>query len=362
MIFLLRRLGVLLPFFYLFSAPAFAQEALLTREVSVDVSEADAAASREKALKDAEMKGFSEFLDILSPAQKGEILKKTDPKQVSALIRGVEVVNEQIIGNRYRAQLRINYAADGLNALVAEKSAEAKEAPIRSTARLVLPVMKDGDTLKLFDPGNAWREAWEKVALETPKGGVILAYGDQNDISLVDGASALSADFKALKPLAARYGTGEIVVLGLRPYTTPETKVDIVKRRLSANMNEVSVLGYYPDTGEKSADFYTRVARDVAEQLGFERETQVKTEAKAMQKGEEIKIIATYTTLRTWTEVRKRLLDIPFVNGLEVQAISPEQVDMMVHYRGSREALAQAVATKGLKLQPMDDYWVVSRN
>ena len=72
-------------------------------------------------------------------------------------------------------------------------------------------------------------------------------------------------------------------------------------------------------------------------------------------------ILASISTLNSWTKLRESLSTLPMVDQVEVLAISARQVDMVLHYRGAADALARAITAQKIKLTQDKDYWVVSR-
>ena len=76
----------------------------------------------------------------------------------------------------------------------------------------------------------------------------------------------------------------------------------------------------------------------------------------------DVMLLASVTTLHSWTEVRGKLTKLPMIDRLEVLAISPQQVDMIVHYRGTPDSLANAITAQNLRLVKNEKYWVVSHD
>ena len=50
------------------------------------------------------------------------------------------------------------------------------------------------------------------------------------------------------------------------------------------------------------------------------------------------------------------------IERMEIIAMSPQQVDMVIHYRGTPESLAAGIAAQKLRLNKDNIYWVVSRD
>jgi hypothetical protein len=73
-------------------------------------------------------------------------------------------------------------------------------------------------------------------------------------------------------------------------------------------------------------------------------------------------MLASVTTMASWTELRSKLFELPMVDRIEMLAISPRQVDMVLYYRGSEESLTNALMSKRIRLLKNPTYWVISRD
>jgi hypothetical protein len=136
-----------------------------------------------------------------------------------------------------------------------------------------------------------------------------------------------------------------------------------VQRKLvGASQNETLALNYRPDPQEDIPSFFVRVARDVADQLNRQREEAMTRRTMSGNASGHIMIVTPYTTMASWMDVRSRLLKLAFVDKLEMVAISPQQADAILHYRGTEDALMKAIIALNLRVTPQGSYWVVSRD
>lgn len=352
-----------LPLLLALPPAAFAQSALLTSDVAMDITGKDATDARAQAMEKAELEGFSSLLDRLAADKKETILKVVDSKRVSPLVRGVEVLDEKIAGNRYRATLRVSYDALSVNSLI--EAASGKDGPMvaaRSTAVLVIPIYEEGGPPQLWEKDNAWRAAWQRVGVEARGGNIIVPYGDNKDAAEMDVRSAPAANYAAYSPLIERYGASELAILTASYTATPKPTVTVTRRLLNAERDDSLSLEYTADAQEDRDALLKRVAADISEQLSRGREDLLARRAMDGNISGRQLIIIPMNRLNSWTSMRQKLSGLSVVVRVEMLAISPEQVDAMVHYRGSPEALEGALTGARLRVQKTGNYWVVSRD
>lgn len=362
----MKFLAIALTALFSLAAPvALASEAVLTAEVSVDVSAKDGVDARELAMAEAQVKGLDDVLSKLAPpSQVKEIIEGLEPGAIAGMIRSTEMLDEKISPDRYRATLRLSFNAEAVSALVADANAPKTETADPEThSFLIIPAYDDSGTLLLWDDKNPWRNVWKSLALEINTGDVIVPYGDNADAGIVNEKTMASANYASLTPLAVRYGVTDIVILQATYSKNPDMKLSIIKRRVNRQMNEVNLLSYRGDLQETRDLLLARAARDVAESLLIKK-TEELTEVKAVQGGDrnQVMVLANITTLQSWTDLRNRLKTLPMIDKIDTLAVSPQQVDMIIYYRGVPTSLARAIEGLKLRLAQNEKYWVISRD
>lgn len=350
-----------------FSPAVWAGEALVNSEVAVDVAGKDAADARTQAMDKAESDALAALLSKLAtPQQADGIMATMDAKKIAAMARGTEVLEEKISDNRYRAMLRVSFDADQVSDLITKFSAGGeKEDLIEKTGSfLIIPGYEEEGVLMLWEDKNPWNVAWKTLGLEINSGDVVVPYGDNTDQSVVDTKTLSSATFASLSPLTIRYGVSDIITLHAKYTKDPEMVLTVVKRRINRTQNSVNMLTYRADPQETRDTLLARAARDIVDSLQNKKTEEISVVRAGVLGGEKNKtmVLASITTLDSWIQLKNKLIALPMIEHLELLAISSQQVDMIIHYRGTPESLATGIEGQKLRLVQQPNYWVISRD
>ncbi len=351
----------------LFPVQVWAGEAIVNSEVEVDVTGKDAADARAQAMDKGAADALTDLLNKLAQAgQAQDIMATMDSRKIGKMVKGTEVLDEKISGNRYHAQLMISFDGDELSNLIAkagEQGIDDRGGNVNSF--LIIPAYQEGNQpqILLWEESNPWRMVWKNVGLENTLGDVIVPYGDAKDNTAIDANSIATATYASLVPLTIRYGVTDIVIVQAKFVQQPDLMLSVVKRRISRGHNEVNLLSYRADPQETRDLLLARAARDIISGLQHKKSEELST-TQSVRGGERNKMmmLASISSLSSWTELRKKLTSLPMVDRIELLAISAKQVDIILHYRGSPESLSRAIITNNIRLIKNKDYWVVSRD
>lgn len=347
--------------------PSWAGDAVVTSDVFVDVMGKDGADARSQAMAKGEVDALTELLNKLTAGngQAEEIVSSLDVRKISALIKATEVLDEKITANRYRAHLMMSFDADEVSALIGKYNTVAgkEESAPATGAFLVIPGYEENGITMLWEEKNAWRDAWKALGLEITSGDIVVPYGDNPDINVIDVKTLASATFASLVPMTIRYGVSDIIILQAKFTSLPDMTLTVLKRRINRTRNEVNMLTYRADPQETRETLLARAARDIAENLQ-NKKTEELSNAVGVHGGERSKVmvLASITTIASWTQLRAKLTSLPMIDSIEVIALSPQQVDMVVHYRGSADSLANGITSQEIRLVKNKDYWIISRD
>lgn len=344
----------------------FAGESLVNSEVEVDVTGKDAADAREQAMMKAHTDALSELLGkFTTPEQVSGIITSLDPGRINALVRGTEVLDEKISSNRYRARLQVTFDADEISMLIGKNGTGNNPQQVANVigSFLIIPFYEEDGTQMLWEESNPWRNAWKAQGLEVTSGDIVVPFGDASDTKVVDIQNVTSANFSALLPLTLRYGVSDIVILQAKITRNPELQLDVVKRRINRTQNEVNLTTYRADPQETKDTLLARAARDISEALEHKKTEEMEV-SKTVSGGERNKmmVLASISTLSSWTQLRSKLSSLPMVDKLEMLALAPQQVDLIIHYRGTPDSLGNAITSLNIRLVKNADYWVISRD
>jgi len=351
--------------FVLFAPAAWAGEAIINSQIEVDVTGKDAVDARAQAMDKGAINALTDLLNKLaSPGQVDDIMSSLDTRKISKMVKGTEVLDEKISGNRYHAQLVFSFDGDELSELIKKASelpANGKDNVINSF--LIIPAYQEGPQVILWEDANPWRSIWRNVALENPAGDIIVPFGDAKDNNTIDVGDINTANYSSLAPMIIRYGISDIVIVQAKFVQKPDMLLSVIKRRISRNNSEINALSYRADPQETRDLLLARAARDIITGLQHKKTEDVST-LQVVRGGERNKImmLASISTLGTWTSLRSKLSSLPMVDRLELLAVSPKQVDMILHYRGASDSLARAITANKIRLLQGKDYWTVSRD
>lgn len=355
----------LLIIFILFPLSAIAGESIIDGEVEVDVTGKDAVDARTQAMEKAVTDALTDLLNKLAPpGQAANIVASLDARKIARIVRGTEVLDEKISGNRYHAQLVVSFDGDELSAIINKANENAtNEQTSGISSFLIIPVYQDGNKLTLWDNDNPWQLVWKNVGLENTSGDVIVPYGDTKDATTVNQENVTTANYASLAPLTIRYGVTDIVIVQAKLSQQPDLTLTVVKKRINRGLSEINTLNYRADPQETRDLLLTRAARDIVTGLQHKKNEELSV-TKSVRSGDrnQVMMLASISTMPSWTQLRSKLTSLPMVDRVETLALSAKQVDMVVYYRGSPESFARAILASNLRLIQNKDYWVVSRD
>jgi hypothetical protein len=327
-------------------------ELYVARHVPVDATAQSAAKARDQAIVEGQRRALDIVLRRLTPVEAQPGLPRLDDAGVARLVDGFIVESEKASARRYIAELTVEFRPRAVQDLLrgAGVAFVAQSAP----PTLVLPVLDEGGQVTLFDDPNPWRDAWRKAA-ERHSGLVPLVFplGDLQDVAAVSPEEALAGDDAALSGLARRYGASRWAVAVARP---DEDSVDVTLRRPTGV--EVETVPIAPGR-DREAALVEAAERSAARfEDEWKRETTAAS-ASAVAGGPESQISASamFSGLADWLALRDRLTRSPAVRQLEVVSISGRSAQLLLHYAGSPEQLAQALALQDVELVADQGFW-----
>jgi hypothetical protein len=363
--------------------------------VEINVSEVgkDAVEAREKAMATGERMAFEKLAQERNPASAAKIAAQLSPAQISAMVKGYEVVEEKMSPTTYKAALRYDFddrqvdsvlgsaaatpAPSATNAPMAEAptgevsatpTAQPFAPPAATTqpasqpvaaspatgVTLVLPVMKKQTGLVLWEGGNDWREALNQMALQQGRGQVVMAYGDPTDMQAINAGNASTASYAMLEPLAKRYGANSVIVAIADPVEASSPPiVELVLREVAPSLNRIDRLRV---EGKTEGDEKTVLAEAASALV-----TGIAARAEKNQYAQDEQTINTImarlelSNARDWSDLRQRLASIGSIHDVKVTLADWERVEMQLTYEGDEAFLQRMLAGVNVEARPGSD-------
>lgn len=360
-------LALLLP-----SAPAVADDRFIVEGVIVDGTGADTADARIKALAQGEKEAFRQIVERFEPGHAQEIIAKTQPADISAAVRGYEVLEEKMSAEKYHAVLRYHFSPERLlpvlpnasqaaspEALAARSNALPAEVAGRK-AVLVVPVLNENRTLKLWQDDNKWRNIWYEAALEAGGGLVVVPLGDLDDRVDIDDATAPDATAESLRRLFSRYGVGEIHIMtayyNLR--ADPKPALEVTTRRLAPGINETGKSSYTIRSTETLDLLMARASGELSKSI-YQQQTIDRTKIE-FERVKEIAARVNAGDIRDWVMLRKHLLTQGNIVGVRLTSITNQQTSMIISFKGTADMLGKTLVASGLRVMQDGDSLVLA--
>lgn len=355
------QIGVLaLNVLFLAGTPAYA--AVQTVEVLAEVTGNSPQDAKNKSIDYAQKRAFFMVLSKFAPEKAAAIAGALTSEQVYQHVRGYELANELIDGNRYVALYRISISDDMIRRMLAEGATEEAQS---NNPILIIPVLEDAGKTYLWEAENLWRSVWNAAALQQGEGLLIMPYGDPDDKSIADSSTILTYNFDTLAPMAARYGAGEVAVLVAR-YETERTPqgVSITMRRMGPGIDKMKTEYFeVSDAAGAAQSVLPQAAQAVAEQLKDVARNYVGDQERKIAEASKIKLMAQFRRVSEWAKLQETLKKLPRVVRLEVDGITIDHANATLFYNGEAEAMRAVMLANGLHISEQGDgVWLVSLN
>lgn len=337
------------------TAPAMAatQDVYEVSGVSVDVTAETAAAARDKALADGHEQAFRRLLLRLTLRPDHSRLPKFRADDIAPYVQDFSVAEEKASATRYLAALDFRFKRTDIRNLLMDYGFRFAETPSKPV--LVLPVYREAGALLLWDTPNPWREAWDAQPPATGLVPMILPLGDLSDIAAIGAEQAAAGDQQRLTAIAKRYGTDDaLVVLASRSVDFQGgATLEVTISRYGSPGGEQTLVNTFSAKSEESVPaLLNRAAREIMIEVedAWKRDNQLDFGRPAL-----LAVSIPVSGLADWLAIRQRLSGVASIRQAEVVLMSRSEVRANLHFIGSAEQLALALAQADLVLNESEE-------
>lgn len=330
--------------------------------VDVDVTSSDAAAAKNQALMDVQVKAFFMLAERLgSPELARELTSKMTPKDIAPFLKSLSIEQETSAPGRYIGKFTVRflppkmkefYAGYGINLPSSQAS------PI-----LVLPVWRGKEANQLWED-NFWRKAWLDLRAEQGLVPVIVPLGDLEDTESVDVEAALNNDPLKLETIRRRYGAPSLLIAqaqeaegGLHVYIEGETELGKVSfNKIYKNEAGSLELAAAEAVGKFQSLLVEAYKKAQAKAMAAAAEAEA---AKNPNRTQSIAVSVPFSSPTEWNRIRSRILATPNVRGVDVSSLSAEGAVIRLIFANSMPQLQDNLQRLGLGLSQYGQTWVI---
>ncbi len=338
-------------------SPAAASDIFKVRGVHVDKTAESATAARSAAQAEGQRLALVAMMKKLTLPEDWESLPEVDDATAQNAVRGFQVAGEKTSSTRYIAEMIVSFQPEAVRRLL--RGAGIPFAETQARPALLLPVLRRGGELTLWEENNPWREAWASLRPADELAPLILPIGEIMEMSAVPAETAVSNSEEAkaaLDGLAANYGASEVLVAEAT-LSGDEASVQVKVTRHGGLVPAEPISASYQAEGRDLAKLMQAAAAGTMSAIAVQWKRQIIVRDGTLST---LTVQADFATLSEWETIRKGLTSTPLVQGMEVAGIASHGAEIRISHKGSVEMLALSLAQQNVTLddgapETMDD-------
>lgn len=328
-------------------SPAAASDIFKVRGVHVDKTAESATAARSAAQAEGQRLALVAMMKKLTLPEDWESLPEVDDATAQNAVRGFQVAGEKTSSTRYIAEMIVSFQPEAVRRLL--RGARLPFAETQARPALLLPVLRRGGELTLWEENNPWREAWASLRPADELAPLILPIGEIMEMSAVPAETAVSNSEEAkaaLAGLAANYGASEVLVAEAT-LSGDEASVQVKVTRHGGLVPAEPISASYQAEGRDLAKLMQAAAGGTMSAIAVQWKRQIIVRDGTLST---LTVQADFATLSEWETIRKGLTSTPLVQGMEVAGIASHGAEIRISHKGSVEMLALSLAQQNVTL------------
>jgi hypothetical protein len=366
--------------------PALAEDsALYTVEgVAVDVTAKNAVEARTKALDEAQVKAYRQWLEKNLGAEKAAEYPDLDPVSVSAMVQDFEITKEQLSATRYKGLFTVRFRPSALRHMAPASSAPADAEATPDTAysytdpqadtadqtastapagaTLVLPFYQSNGRSVLWEGDNPLRAAWSRTPM-TAETGMVLPLGDLTDIGTIKDDQPLTFDPAAMEKMLARYQSTQAAILIAAPNAVKGLDVNIYSFLPGEKPHFIRTIQIMPDGTPDPGLIYARAVEQSKPIIQASAKPStiypkpVAPAPVAMPAGPAQSYTGRvhFNSVQEWVKMKNTLDRLPGMRSVMIKTLSPRMAEVDMSFSGDPQLLSVAMGQAGMSLKPTEN-------
>lgn len=325
--------------------------------VDVDVTSTDAAAAKNQALMDAQVKAFFTLIQRLSTPEIAEGLAQLKFEEIAPFLKSLSIEKESSAPGRYIGTFTVRFLPDKMQGLLGRYGVNVETdqaAPI-----IVLPVYRDAAGAKLWE-ANPWRQAWLNLHAEQSRVPVIVPLGDLEDAGALTAQDVLEANTVKIEAARKRYGALSLLTAIAEPREAGRIHVVV------SGHTGLGVIDFENDfeSTEGMVEQSSEVAVRRIHAALVEKYSRIATEQtadadEAVDEARALAVAVSFSSPTEWNGIRSRVLSVPNVIGVDISSLAGDGAVIQLIFSGPVESLQGNLQQFGLALSQVGQDWII---
>ncbi|MEO1018450.1 MAG: DUF2066 domain-containing protein [Pseudomonadota bacterium] len=340
--------------------------------------------ARADAIANGQRQGLIRLLERLTAPADRDRLPSFDEVPVDRYVQSFDVLDEQVSGTSYEADLNVVYLREPVQGLL--RGLGIPFAIRRSEPVLIIPARRDAQQLELWRDPDQWNQAWYQIAEAPGLMTLVLPLGDLEDVSTLTSANLAAGRTEGAPALASRYGAESVVlVIAVEPPRSPEPEqstpapeaadgavdddtapddaspddaADVVEESgppmpdrllvqavsLDAEPSTLFTQTLRLDELGEDGDIYQAAAALIVQALEDDWKA---SNIVRLDVVESLAVDVPLSSLQDWVSIRRGLEETPEIRAIRVNTLSREEAQLSLDYVGTEERLRESLERRG---------------
>lgn len=313
----------------------------LVENLYISMIDEDATTARSNAITYAQRQAFNTILNRLGIDTSNSVI--ISDNEISQMLRSMQIKNEKITTKSYSATLTLQFSPEYIKYTLSKYKISQYSPHFDSY--LIVPVIKNGDNIYLWEKENKWLDPLTRNARGTT--GVLVIKDNYSTRNLIDLEYFKKPKYNNFKKLASLYGTNNVVLV-VGEENKEDKLIDTKIYVLNENKATNAYLKYEMKDKNIDNDYYNASIEIVKYIDGLLVEDKNKTEYNVIDRNDGyINIYAPLSSIQDYINVKHKLAINKDITQINLKMISQKMAVFTVKYSSNINNLVQSLKNIG---------------
>lgn len=313
----------------------------LVENLYISMIDEDATTARSNAIAYAQRQAFNTILNRLGIDTSNSVI--ISDNEISQMLRSMQIKNEKITTKSYSATLTLQFSPEYIKYTLSKYKISQYSPHFDSY--LIVPVIKNGDNIYLWEKENKWLDPLTRNARGTT--GVLVIKDNYSTRNLIDLEYFKKPKYNNFKKLASLYGANNVVLV-VGEENKEDKLIDTKIYVLNENKATNAYLKYEMKDKNIDNDYYNASIEIVKYIDGLLVEDKNKTEYNVIDRNDGyINIYAPLSSIQDYINVKHKLAINKDITQINLKMISQKMAVFTVKYSSNINNLMQSLKNIG---------------